>query len=471
MLKKYWSALNLNYERTLLYMLQQVEYDIPQYLKWLHRVKDFRTVTKRGHVVPTLKVKVLFGCLALFVLAYAGLVFWAAITINTVLAYFLAIMAMLLLPCLAPFILLAPLVIGRYVVQKPLEWNTIRMAKKYVKGHRGYKIAIAGSYGKTTAKEVLRAVLSGGRKVAATPGNTNQPLGLARFIMGTRGDEDILIFELGEYRPGDITEMCEFIDPDAGFITGINDAHLESFGSIEYIIDDIFSLKNYLKNQPLYMNGDNELLAGKDTKHITLYSERGTENNVVQNVKVGAFGTTFSLGKFEVTSGLLGWHNIGIVSAAVELAQRMGLTDSEIRAGLAKLQPFEHRMQPYDLNGATIIDDTYNGNLDGVKAGLRLLSELPAKRKVYVTPGLVEQGDKAEANHREIGRLLIGKVDKVVLMRNSVTGYIADALARGGFTGKLTMINDPLDFYENLDKFVAAGDLVLMQNDWTDNYA
>jgi UDP-N-acetylmuramoyl-tripeptide--D-alanyl-D-alanine ligase len=265
--------------------------------------------------------------------------------------------------------------------------------------------------------------------------------------------------------------MCEFVQPEAGFITGINESHLESFGSLEAIIEDIFSLKDYLGGKPLYLNGDNEILLREDGDSTTLYSRQGTENNAVSNVKIGAFDTVFSLGKFKVQSGLLGWHNIGVVSAAVELAQQMELTDGEIREGLKNLKPFEHRMQPYELNGAIIIDDTYNGNLDGVRAGLELLSGLQARRKIYVTPGLVEQGDKAEANHREIGELLVGKVDEVVLMRNSVTGFVADSLALHGFAGKLTLVDDPLDFYENLDKFVAAGDVVLMQNDWTDNYA
>jgi UDP-N-acetylmuramoyl-tripeptide--D-alanyl-D-alanine ligase len=391
--------LTLGYERTLLYMLQQVEYDAPQYLRWLHRVKDFREVAKRGQMVPTLKAHLLFLVLAVFVLAYTAAAFWLAITAGSLLAYGIAILAMLILPVLAQYLIIVPLVLGRCVIQKPLEWNLLSIARKYVKGHRGYKVAIAGSYGKTTAKEVLKTILSGGRKVAATPGNINQPLGLARFIMSLKGDEDIMIFELGEYRPGDIAEMCEFIQPDAGFITGINEAHLESFGSMQYIIDDILSLKDHLENRPLYINGDNKILADADNKHTTLYSEQGVENNVVSHVKVGALGTTFSLGRFKVNSGLLGRHNIGIVSAAVEFAQKIGLTDNEIRDGLKNLKPFEHRMQPYDLNGAIVIDDTYNGNLDGVRAGLSLLGELPARRKIYVTPGLVEQGEKTEANH------------------------------------------------------------------------
>jgi UDP-N-acetylmuramoyl-tripeptide--D-alanyl-D-alanine ligase len=183
------------------------------------------------------------------------------------------------------------------------------------------------------------------------------------------------------------------------------------------------------------------------------------------------FETKFSLGKLRVRSGLVGRHNVGVVAAAVGLARKLGLSDTEIKKGLANLKPFEHRMEPKILNGAVIIDDTYNGNLSGVKAGVDLARELNGfKRKIYITPGLVEQGDKTREIHVEIGELLANVFDQVVLMKNSVANYIIDGLRSNGFEGELLVIDDPLNFYQNLDKMVALGDLVLMQNDWTDNY-
>ena len=129
-------------------------------------------------------------------------------------------------------------------------------------------------------------------------------------------------------------------------------------------------------------------------------------------------------------------------------------------------------MQPYELSGAWIIDDTYNGNVDGIKAGTELLNELIAKRKIYVTPGLVDQGRETKAVHLKVGQLIArAQPDSVVLMQNSVTGFIQEGLKEGGFKGELKLVSDPLGFYSNLESFVAAGDLVLMQNDWTDNYA
>lgn len=128
-------------------------------------------------------------------------------------------------------------------------------------------------------------------------------------------------------------------------------------------------------------------------------------------------------------------------------------------------------MQPRQLHGAWIIDDTYNGNSEGVKAGLKLLGQLDANRRVYVTPGLVEQGDKTKEVHVKIGREIGEVADVVVLMQNSVTDYISDGLREVQYAGRLLVVDDPLNFYTHLDQFVAVGDVVLMQNDWTDNYA
>jgi UDP-N-acetylmuramoyl-tripeptide--D-alanyl-D-alanine ligase len=129
-------------------------------------------------------------------------------------------------------------------------------------------------------------------------------------------------------------------------------------------------------------------------------------------------------------------------------------------------------MQPYQLAGAWIVDDTYNGNLEGIRAGTELLKELPARRKVYVTPGLVGQGQEKQRVHLEVGQLIAhARPDLVVLMQNSVTDYIKQGLAKAKFQGELQIETNPLEFYTNLTHFVAAGDLVVMQNDWTDNYA
>ena len=128
-------------------------------------------------------------------------------------------------------------------------------------------------------------------------------------------------------------------------------------------------------------------------------------------------------------------------------------------------------MQPYQLGGATIIDDTYNGNLEGMLAGLQLLAELPAARRIYVTPGLVDQGEETEQVHQAIAaKIAEVHPDLLVLMENSATQIIRVELEHLKYDGEIRIEQAPLAFYQNLDQIVRAGDIVLMQNDWTDNY-
>ena len=172
-----------------------------------------------------------------------------------------------------------------------------------------------------------------------------------------------------------------------------------------------------------------------------------------------------------LSSGLIGRHLVGTLALCAALANSLGLTSEQIESGISQTLPFEHRMQPRPLGGGWIIDDTYNGNLEGVRAGLQLLAELSAKRKTYVTPGLVDQGAESRKIHIELGSLIANvKPDKVVLMKNSVTSWIEKGLYDSLFKGDVTIIDEPLEYYKNIDHVMAAGDIVMMQNDWTDNY-
>jgi len=192
-------------------------------------------------------------------------------------------------------------------------------------------------------------------------------------------------------------------------------------------------------------------------------------------VKTSIHGVSFLMKKgtktLSLQSLLLGRHQVGPLALAVALAEKIGLSDEQIKRGISKIEPFEHRMQPREAGGAWIIDDTYNGNIEGMLAGLRLLKELPARRKVYVTPGLVDQGKDSAAIHHQLGKAIVrARPDLIILMKHSVTDGIIRGIRDEKYNGQLVIEEDPLNFYNNLDQFVAAGDLVLLQNDWPDNY-
>ncbi|MGH7156785.1 MAG: Mur ligase family protein [Candidatus Saccharimonadales bacterium] len=464
------------FAKTIIYMLQSVEYQPSLYFKWFWRTNDLSKVIYRKELVPTRAAKMLLAAFRageLIEIAASIALIIIGINNGSYPEFGYGIALLLITPVIWAHLIILPLILGDWLIVKPLNSLKIRRASKILAAHPGIKIAVAGSYGKTTMKEILLKVLSEGKKVKATPANRNVSISHAGFARSLDGDEDILIIEYGEGAPGDIARFAKKTHPNVGVITGLAPAHLDRYKTLQAAGKDIFSLRSYLKGQDLYVNGDSQLASPFIKKTDRVFSSGGISQWQVKNVKVSIEGLAFSLvnGSESITikSRLLGRHLIAPLALAAYLGHAYGLTNQEIAKGIVAIEPFEHRMKPYQLSGAWVIDDTYNGNIEGMRAGLALLKELPAKRKIYITPGLVDQGSEEADIHRQLGKAIAGAMpDIAILMKHSVTDDIVKGM--DGFKGHLLIEEDPLDFYNNLDKFVAAGDLVLMQNDWPDNY-
>ncbi len=478
MIHKLLAMYRLQFANTIAYMLQATEYNVAAYLRWLFRVEDFQKVMYRRELVMTRAAKMLLlfvttGMIVQIIIS-AG---WLGSQIGSPASWSLLFATILLLstPLVWSLLAVLPLLLGRWLVIVPLTWFQVRQAARLFAKHRGTKIAIAGSYGKTTMKEILWVVLAQGKKVSATPANRNVARSHAQFAKSLKGDEDILIVEFGEGAPGDVDRFSQTVKPDVGIITGLAPAHLDKYKTLEAAAEDIFSLANYLKKGKLYVNQDSEALKPYTKKAFRTYGQSEADGWKIEEIKSDIHGLSFSLkkgsSKLELKSQLIGRHQLGPLAIAAILGNTFGLSDEQIKTGIGEIKPFHHRMQPKKLHEAWLIDDTYNGNIEGMKAGLNLLKELKAKRKIYITPGLVDQGAKSADIHNELGwAIATAAPDVVVLMKHSVTTDIKKGLKEKGFEGQLMVENDPLNFYTNLDKFVASGDLVLMQNDWPDNY-
>lgn len=468
-----------NYPATLVYMLQSGEYRVGPYLKWVWRTQDFGQVMRRRQLERTRPARLLLLALRLGILlqVIAGLALvylggWHHLTAGVPFGLALIITY----PFIWPYLIVLPLLIGRELGTKPKEQRLTKQSSAIFAKHPGIRIAIAGSYGKTTMKELLNTVLSEGLKVAATPANKNVSISHARFAAKLSGDEDVLIIEYGEGAPGDVARFAEQTHPTHAVITGLAPAHLDQYKTLQAAGEDIFSVAEHLKGKHVYVNGESPAVKPFLKPSYALFDQKGALGWKVADVDVALDGTSFTLSQskksLNLKSDLLGRHQVGSLALAAALALQLGLSTKQVADGVAKTAPFEHRMQPYKLAGAWIIDDTYNGNLEGIRAGTQLLNDLKAKRKIYVTPGLVDQGEETERVHREAGELIAAaRPDLVVLMKNSATKFIEQGLKKGGYKGELRVETDPLGFYTNLAHFVASGDLVVMQNDWTDNYA
>jgi UDP-N-acetylmuramyl pentapeptide synthase len=460
-------------------MFQSTEYQVGPYLQWFWRTNDFSRVMQRRRLEHTkaaillllairlgMAVQIIAGLLLIYAGWWHGVIGCVPFGLAAVLAY----------PIVWAHLAVLPLWLGRVFISRPAEQRAILASRAMFANHPGIKIAVAGSYGKTTMKELLATVLAQGKTVAATPANKNVSSSHARFASRLTGNEDILIIEYGEGAPGDVARFAEITQPTHAVITGLAPAHLDHYKTLEAAGEDIFSLANYVPAEHFYVNAESPAAKTFLHEHIQLFDQHGALGWKVSKITVDLNGTQFTLAKgsrkMHLHSGLVGRHQVGFLAFVAALAAELGLTNEQIKAGMAETLPFEHRMQPYQLQGAWVIDDTYNGNLEGIRAGTVLLAELPAKRKIYVTPGLVDQGAEKERVHKEVGRLISeAQPDMVVLMRNSVTGYIEEGLKAGGYSGEVRIETQPLEFYTNLSHFVATGDVVVMQNDWTDNYA
>jgi len=454
------------------YMLQQLEYDPFKLFKWIISFPDLKNTVNRGKLILTPKA------LGLLVIAY---VTWLLAVLFGVYClfgqqYIAGLILILISFDLTWFSIFTVSLLGRVILsakRKPF----LDKARTIFSDTNATKIAVMGSYGKTTMKEILSKVLSDKFMVAFTPGNKNVPISHARWAVSElSGDEEVLIVEYGEGEPGDIGRLASLSKPNLVIMTGLAPNHLDHYKTYENLVKDFLDIENYTEAGCIYVNDSaNEFISGLSNKP-RLYSENNVDGWKISEVIVSINGTNFLMKKgsntIKVKSKLLGRHNVGPLGLAAAIAFSLGMNKEDIESAISKTSAFEHRMQPRNINGAWIIDDTYNGNLEGFKAGLCLLSELDAKRKIYVTPGLVDQGEETQRVHYEIAKAINNaNPNIVVLMKNENTEFIYGVLQELKFSGQIIMETNPLEYYKNIDQFIAAGDLILMQNDLPDAYS
>ncbi len=247
------------FSKVVAYMLQNVEYNMRAYIAWLGRVKNFKKVMYRRTLEGTKAAKLfrLFvagGMTAQYV-ASAALGLYGYMYELTPLMV-LAVLGVLLTPFLWALIVTLPLVAARICIQMPKEKKNIAASKDIFAHTNAVKIAVAGSYGKTSMKELLGHVLSSQKKVAITPANKNVASSHALYAKKLQGDEDVLVVEFGEGKPGDVARFSRTFQPDIVIITGIAPAHLDAYASTEEAAKDIFTAAQHVRPADVYVNKD-----------------------------------------------------------------------------------------------------------------------------------------------------------------------------------------------------------------------
>jgi len=382
----------------------------------------------------------------------------------------------LFVPIIVPLvhILLIPLeaiIVNRYV---------LKAKAKLKKCPNLIKVGITGSFGKTSTKYILNTILSEKYKVCMSPHSFNTKTGLSKVINDYLQENDqILIAEMGARKLGDIKELCDIIKPKYGIITGIGSQHLLSFKSEENILKTknelILSLPK--EDGEAVFNGENE-------GALKLYNSCPVKKYVVGDNKLSKIkssdisynenGTSFNLiidkNTYPVTMKLVGKHNVGNVLLCVQMAKVLGLTDQEIVSGITKLQPVPHRLELIKTETNIILDDAYNASVEGSTVALEVLSTL-GKRKIVVTPGLVELGSKEKEENINFGKKIAKVADIVVIVNKLNFEAIKQGLNENNFNEDNIYQSETLDKAKILIKdFIKKGDAILFENDLPDNY-
>lgn len=470
-----------------IYLLQLEEYNIKRFLQAIRHTKGIPQHENRKPIIITNKLILISIIANILLFGPVFIIIFKILQISIISVILLLSISLLLLYFYFIFLALALYIITP--IDLLIKSAIIYFAKRKIAKYPNLKIiGIAGSFGKTTFKEILSTLLSEKYNVLKTPKTINTPLGIARLIFKDLNDKtEIFIVEMGEYYKGDVESMCQITHPNISVITGINEAHLEKMGSLKTTISTIFEIaENTKENGTVVINADSSLAVENyqkytSQKEVLFFSSKGLRTNFhVKNIVLNddSYQTSFDLydndlhiGKF--TTHLLGEYAIGDFIGCLQIAKKLGLSIEEIKRGFEKMKPVEHRLQPIHNKNTDvlIIDDSYNGNPDGVEEAIKVLSKFNKRRKIYLTPGLVESGERKKEIHYNIGKRLSDVVNVVILIKNSVTPFIAEGLKENGFDkSKIIWFSTAQEAHDAIKNIVRVSDVILFQNDWPDNY-
>ncbi|MDR1327342.1 MAG: UDP-N-acetylmuramoyl-tripeptide--D-alanyl-D-alanine ligase [Heliobacteriaceae bacterium] len=284
-------------------------------------------------------------------------------------------------------------------------------------------IAITGSSGKTTTKDMIAAVLSQKFKTHKTFSNHNNEVGLCQTILSMPEDTEVLILEMGMRALGEIETLSKYAEPDIAVITNIGTAHIGRLGSVENIAKAKLEIVSRLRPGGVLIAPDNEFT--RKTNSSTLNPQPSTK------IECRPDYSRFIYKEKEYELNVAGDYNIKNAIAAIETGYQLGMTYDEIRRGLLTYRPAEKRGEVIKVNGFTIINDSYNANPDSMKASVSAFIEL-YKNPVVVLGDMGELGEQEVELHREVGRVLNGAAKFITV--GKLAAYIGAELLQRGFS-------------------------------------
>jgi UDP-N-acetylmuramoyl-tripeptide--D-alanyl-D-alanine ligase len=331
-------------------------------------------------------------------------------------------------------------------------------------------LAVTGSAGKTTTKEILAHLLATRFRVMKSSGNLNNHIGLPLQLLKLETEHDIAVVEVGMNHAGEIRALGAIAHHDMAVVTVVAPVHLEFFESVRQIARAKYEIIETLHSGGVaVLNADDEYVCqfGRDFKgKVVTFGIRRAADVSAQKIKLnGAEGSTFELVvgsvREQASLPLVGEHNIYNALAATAAAIERGIMPSQAAAALATIQPPDKRGQVLEIGGATIVNDSYNSNPRALEAMIDTLASMQAKRRILVAGEMLELGPSGEEMHRECGRHAAEKKIDFVIGVRGLAQALAEAACGGGTQAQF--VETPEQAGEWLAQNLRHGDAVLLK--------
>ena len=297
-------------------------------------------------------------------------------------------------------------------------------------------VAVTGSNGKTTTKNMIASVLSERSRVFKTPGNLNSQLGVAEALFSLEEDHGAAVVELGMNRAGELNRLARMTRPSVGVITNVGPAHIEFFESIEGIARAKGEILDHLPaDGHAVLNADDPLVmkqAGRSLAPVTTFGRGAGADVRPARSRSELSGSTFALSdgaSFRIN--LMGEHQVMNAVAAVAVGRLFGIDDSGIARALHRVEPTPMRMEYKKVGAVHLINDTYNANPSSMKAALDALAAT-AGRKLAVLGDMLELGERGRAAHREVGKHAAEVAERIITAGDLARDIAEAAVDEGG---------------------------------------
>lgn len=367
--------------------------------------------------------------------------------------------------------------------EKRLQQYYYSDAQRILREVNPFVIGITGSYGKTGAKAALGDLLTQSLGSTFWPKKSiNTVMGITRTIRETlRPHHKYAVIEMGAYNIGSIRRLCDFTPPKASLVTAVGIMHLERFGSPENVYKAKSEIAQALPDDGILVcNGDSPNARRMATEHkrktTLLYGfdlSKGPLDCFATDISFDETGTSFVIhyrgDQFPGKTPLLGRPALGNALGAFTMACALGAEPAFTTACMANLTPVDNRLVLDKGSRVSYLRDAYNSNPTGFEAALEVLKQLPAQRRILITPGMIELGDQQFDENKRLARLAGTVCDLVYVVGHVNREAILAGLGESNFPTTKTIVAETRDeAFELLNEQSAAGDLVLIENDLGD---